>query len=61
MHVHINVDDTTFIKQAKEDNFRLLTVNVKPFYYPAIEDQRRIALRLIKYYPDRLAFTPLLP
>jgi hypothetical protein len=29
IHVHINVDDTTFIKQAKEDNFRLLTVNVK--------------------------------
>lgn len=55
-HVHINVDDTTFIKQAKEDNFRLLTVNVNPFYYPAIEDQRSIALRLIKAYPDRLAY-----
>lgn len=55
-HVHINADDTTFIQQAKEDNFRLLTVNVNPFYYPAIEDQRSISLRLIKAYPDRLAY-----
>ena len=55
-HVHINSDDTTFIQQAKEDNFRLLTINVNSPDDPAIEEQRSLALRLIKAYPDRLAY-----
>lgn len=56
-HVHINVDDTTFIHQAKEDNFRLLTVNVNASdVASAIEEQRSIALRLIKAYPGRLVY-----
>lgn len=55
-HVHLNVDDTTFIHQARADNFRLLTVNVSPAYYPPIEEQQRIAMRLIKAYPNRLAY-----
>jgi len=55
-HVHLNVEDTTFIKQAKADNFRLLTVNVNPGYYPPIEEQRSIAIRLVKDYPNQLAY-----
>ena len=55
-HVHINVDDTTFIKQAKADNFRLLTVNVNPAYYPPIEEQQSIAVRLIKAFPKQIAY-----
>lgn len=55
-HVHINVDDTTFIQLANEDNFRYLTVNVNTSDYHPIEDQRSIALRLAKAYPDRLDF-----
>jgi hypothetical protein len=55
-HVHLNVDDTNFISQAELDNFRLLTVNVNPAYYPPIEEQRSIALRLVKSYPQRLAY-----
>ena len=55
-HVHLNVDDTDLIAQAKADNFRLLTVNVSPAYYPPIEEQQRIAIRLKKSYPDRLAY-----
>lgn len=55
-HIHINVDDTTFIKQAKTDNFRLLTVNVTPAYYPPITEQRNIAIRLVKAYPGQLAY-----
>ncbi|MDP1725431.1 MAG: amidohydrolase family protein [Bacteroidota bacterium] len=56
-HVHINVDDTTFIQQAKEDNFHLLTVNVNASdVASAIEEQRSVALRLIKAYPGRLAY-----
>lgn len=55
-HVHINVEDTTLIKQAEADNFRLLTVNVTPAYYPSIEEQQRIATRLVDAYPGRLAY-----
>lgn len=55
-HVHLNVYDSTFIKQAEADNFRLLAVNVNPAYYPPIREQQSIALRLIKTYPGRLAY-----
>lgn len=55
-HIHLNVDDTTFIKQARTDNFRLLTVNVTPAYYPPITEQRNIAMRLVKAYPAQLAY-----
>ncbi len=55
-HVHLNVHDTTFIKQARVDNFGLLTVNVNPAYYPPIEQQRSIAIRLVKAYPRQLAY-----
>jgi Amidohydrolase len=53
-HVHINADDSTFIIQAKNDNLRLLTVNVNSGH--PVEEQRRIAILLIKKFPDRLAF-----
>jgi hypothetical protein len=53
-HVHIDADDSTFIDQAKKDNLRLLTVNVDAGI--PIGEQRRIALKLTKKFPDRLAF-----
>jgi hypothetical protein len=55
-HVHLNIYDTTFIKQAQEDNFRLLTVNVNPAYYPTIEEQQKVAIEMVKNYPDRLTY-----
>ena len=55
-HVHLNVYDSTFILQAKADNFHLLTVNVTPAYYPPIQEQRSIAMRLVKAYPEQLAY-----
>src|SRR5688500_6719613 len=53
-HVHINAEDSTFIGQAKKDNFRLLTVNVNSRI--PVEEQRRIAIKLTRAFPDRLAF-----
>ncbi len=53
-HVHINADDTTFIAQAKKDNLRLLTINVNAGM--PIEEQRTVALKLVKEFPDRLHF-----
>lgn len=55
-HVHLNVYDSTFINRAKADNFRLLTVNVSPAYYPSIVEQRSIAMRLVKDYPSQLDY-----
>jgi predicted TIM-barrel fold metal-dependent hydrolase len=56
-HVHLNVYDTAFIEKSQEDNFRLLTINVNTSYYPPVQEQRKVALALVKAYPDRLAFT----
>ncbi len=53
-HVHINVVDSTFIDQAKKDNLRLLTVNVNSGR--PVEEQRSVALKLVKEFPDRLHF-----
>lgn len=56
VHVHLNIYDTTFISQARRDNLRLLTVNVNPAYYPSVEEQQNVALRMVKDFPDRLAY-----
>lgn len=53
-HVHINADDSTFINQAKEDNLWLLTVNVNSGR--PVEEQRAVAFKLTKKFPDRLHF-----
>ncbi len=55
-HVHFNKEDTTFLTQAKADNFQLLTINVDTEYYPPITEQRKIGYELIKKFPDRISF-----
>jgi predicted TIM-barrel fold metal-dependent hydrolase len=56
-HVHLNIIDSTFIKQAQLDHFRLMTVNVSTPYYPSIPDQQKIAQALVKAYPDRISYS----
>lgn len=53
-HCHINADDTTFVAQARKDNFRLLTINVDGG--EPIDEQRQFSEKLIKTFPDRVAF-----
>lgn len=55
-HVHLNIFDSTFIKQAQADNFRLMTVNVNTSYYPSVADQQTVALQLTKAFPDRIKY-----
>ncbi len=55
-HVHVGVEDSTFIKQAEKDNLRLLTVNVYSGPSSDIEGKQDIALKLIEKYPDRIAY-----
>ncbi len=53
-HVHINIIDSIFIRQAAADNFRLLTVNVASSSSLAIVKQQEVALRLVKDFPEYL-------
>jgi predicted TIM-barrel fold metal-dependent hydrolase len=55
-HVHIRVYDSTFIKQSQEDNFRLLDINNSSPFAPPIDEQQKIAIKLLKAYPDRIAY-----
>lgn len=45
-HVHINIHNHTLLKQAKADNFRLITVNVDSPSYPNLLTQRSISASL---------------
>lgn len=56
-HFHIQSDaDTIFIKQAEEDNFRILNLNVYKDNGKPIEEQQEFSIRMIKAFPDRVAW-----
>ncbi|MCE6988546.1 amidohydrolase family protein [Dyadobacter sp. CY323] len=55
-HIHFKTFDTTFIVQARKDNFKLVTVNVNSSYSPSIEEQQELAVNLVKLYPKDLAY-----
>lgn len=48
-HVHLNSESTSLVRQALNDNFRLLTVNVDVPDYPSLDDQEQFALHQIKH------------
>lgn len=56
-HFHINVLDTTFIAQARKDNFRLLTINVESNSPVLLEEQRDIAIAISNTYPNILSYS----
>ncbi|MEO8583318.1 MAG: amidohydrolase family protein [Flavitalea sp.] len=56
VHIHLNTDETTFIQQARTDNFRFLDiVDDRPFGVP-MKEQQRIAILQLKKFPEQLAF-----
>jgi len=55
-HVHLRIDDSSFIIQSKEDNFQLLNINNANPAAPPIEEQQSIAIKLLKEYPERIAY-----
>lgn len=56
-HVHVNTLDTSFIMQAKEDNFNLFTINWDDVNDPPpMENQQEYALSLRKNFADRLEY-----
>jgi predicted TIM-barrel fold metal-dependent hydrolase len=56
-HVHVNVTDTAFLEQAREDGFELMSINVDYPDFPKLADQRAAALAQLqvqqKYEPAR--------
>lgn len=57
MHLHVNTYELSLIEQAKEDNFKILTINVDYPAFPPVEEQLKISASLSKRYLDTLAFS----
>ena len=55
-HVHLYGDLPLLMRRAREDNFRLLTINVNYADFPPLARQFRDAMALRRAYPDRVAF-----
>ncbi|MGH8140565.1 MAG: amidohydrolase family protein [Steroidobacteraceae bacterium] len=55
-HIHIHGAAERFMAQAIRDNFRVLTVNVDYPDFPALPEQQRDAVSLLRRYPGRVAF-----
>jgi predicted TIM-barrel fold metal-dependent hydrolase len=55
-HVHLNTYDSTYLKQAESDNFRLLDiVDDRPFGI-TMEEQEKIALHHTRKFPERVLY-----
>ena len=54
-HVHLNAENPALAELAKEDNFKLLTVNVD-VPRETLPNQKKFALHQIKLNPDRVNF-----
>lgn len=55
-HVHLNSSNSAWIELAKEDNFKLLSINVDYADFNPIEEQYAFALKHLKENPDIFAF-----
>lgn len=54
-HIHLNSANPALAKQAQEDNFKILAVNVDiENYYPPLEKQLEYALNQQKLFPKNL-------
>jgi hypothetical protein len=56
-HVHLTEEmDTAFVRQAMEDNFRLLNINVYTTDGTPLDQQQDFALRQVRAFPGRVAY-----
>ena len=56
-HMHIRTDaDTVFINQAKEDNFRFITLNLYKEGGTPVDEQQEVAIKMIGAFPGRIAW-----
>jgi predicted TIM-barrel fold metal-dependent hydrolase len=55
-HFHITREDTSHILLARANGFRLINVNVNTADFIPIEEQRKVAVKLIHAFPDDLVW-----
>lgn len=55
-HVHLAGDLPKFMERAAADDFRMLAINVNYGDFPALDVQQRDAIRLMRTYPERIAW-----
>lgn len=56
-HVHLTEEvDTAFVKQAEDDNFRLLNINLYTTNGTPLEEQQNFALHEVQAFPGRVAY-----
>jgi predicted TIM-barrel fold metal-dependent hydrolase len=55
-HMHLYGELPEFVKRAKADNVRVLTINVNYRDFPPLQTQERDAIALRHQYPGRIAF-----
>jgi Amidohydrolase len=56
-HVHLNINEVSFIKQSEEDNFKLITINVDvSSEFPTIEEQQELAIELLQTFPGSVNY-----
>jgi hypothetical protein len=55
-HVHINTSDTILINLARQNNFRLISLNVAAPGYPSLPAQQEFAVQHLQNFPERLSF-----
>jgi predicted TIM-barrel fold metal-dependent hydrolase len=57
VHVHLNTDEISLIEQSREDNFKLITINVDVVSeFPTIEEQEDVAIKLSKTFPQTVNY-----
>ncbi|MFO7888878.1 MAG: amidohydrolase family protein [bacterium] len=55
-HMHVRTDDPAWLEQAKQDNFRLFSLNTDVPNFVGLPEQQEIVLRLKKKYGDRINY-----
>ncbi len=43
-HVHVNTQNSAFVKASEKEKFQLLSINTEVPFFPAIQEQQKIAL-----------------
>ena len=57
VHVHLNTNAASFIKQSEEDNFKLITINVDvSSEFPSIEEQEALAIEISERFPGTVNY-----
>lgn len=55
-HVHINTTDTLMLSLARQNNFRLISLNVDAPGYPTLPEQMNVASQHARNFPRILSF-----